>query len=213
MGILYSKSLIRSFQRSTQAHKNKLIGVNLIPNNNVKELAPYLCDKDFEFSITEISNAVDYVVINLSGFNKNGLSQYFEEDNLDSLIKTILNTKQDKIGLTAASQIQKKDSVDKKIDQVQLKNALEIKKYFPAILIKIDPDLNSEKQKKICEIALVNKLDGIIIGEMYQKKLEKGENNGFEFFENEDMKNLENQALISVYRQTKGKTILIMNFQ
>ena len=88
-GILYSKAQIISFKKSDETYKNKLIGINLIPNNAVKELAPYLCDKDFEYSISEICDIVDYVVINLSGFNKNWLWQYFEEDNLEILMKSI----------------------------------------------------------------------------------------------------------------------------
>ena len=186
-GILYSKAQIISFKKSNETHKNKLLGVNLIPNNAVKELAPYLCDKDFEYSISEICDTVDYVVINLAGFNKNGLWQYFEDDNLEILMKSI-----EKIRKT------ENEAKLKKIEKTKINK-------FPAVLIKIDPDLNLEFQKKICEVALNNKADGIIIGEMYEKKQEKLGFHTFEFYENEEMKKQENAALISIYKQTKGK--------
>ena len=203
-GILYSKEQIISFKKSDETYKNKLIGINLIPNNAVKELAPYLCDKDFEYSISEICDIVDYVVINLSGFNKNGLWQYFEEDNLEILMKSI-----EKIRKSENEAKLKK--MAKKTSQNAENSLIKINK-FPAVLIKIDPDLNLEFQKKICEVAINNKADGIIIGEMYEKKQEKLGFHTFEFYENEEMKKQENKALISIYKQTKGKQNILIFF-
>ena len=213
MGILFTKSFIKSYVTSSKKLKSKLIGINLVPNKNVKDLAPYLCDKDYEFSAKEICDVADYMVINLSGFNKSGLMHYFQEDSLELLIKSIQNIRTFELGLTSMFFAQKYDKT------IQLKHRIEtffsspikkirgfpeLKDVYPAILIKIDPDLDSEMQKKVCEVALSNKIDGIIIGEMYNKKLEKDKDHIFEFFENDDMKNIENKALIDVFKNTKG---------
>lgn len=155
------------------SRKNKIIGINLIPNEKIKEFAPYLCDKDYLFSAKTILDCVDYMVLNFSGINKNSLSHYFEEDNLMKLLNLLQN--------------------------LRIEN-----KKFPRILIKIDPDLNPDIQKKICNVAMDIKLDGIIVGEMLKKK-KKNNNDQFTFEPNHEMKLIEMQALRFISENTDSE--------
>ena len=209
MGILYTKSLLKSYLTSKK-QKNELIGINMIPNANVKELAPYLCDKEFQFITKEICDVADYIVINLSEFNKNGLDYYFEEDNLDNLIKSIQNIRTFELGLNGMLLYQKINKENNSKSK-RIRSFSQINQIFPNILIKIDPDLSLELQKKICDLALSNKLDGIIIGEMYKKTKDKNNEYVYEFFENNDMKKIENNALINVFKYLKGYYFIMFN--
>lgn len=195
------KSHLNSFKKKEE---NRLIGVNLIPNKGIKDLAPYLCDKDFGFSFKEVCEIADYIVINLSGFNKSGLSHYLEEDHLRNLILSLQRIRTFEFGVSSMFLLEK--NKEKLIQRffseplIERKALGDLKRSFPAILIKIDPDLSANKKEKLCEVALETGLDGIIIGEMYNK----AEIGCFEFFENEDLKKIENNALSSIYSRTKG---------
>ena len=46
-------------------NKKKIVtGVNVAPNLETIELAPYLCDKDYELCTKEVFDSCDYVALN-----------------------------------------------------------------------------------------------------------------------------------------------------
>lgn len=178
---------------ASSKYKKRKIGINLIPNRSVKDLAPYLCDKDFLYSSRNILRNVDYLVVNLSGLHASSLSHYFEEDNLQNLIISLKRLSSYEIGLEETSK-----------EQSKINDLADQEKNYAKILIKIDPNLDQETLKKICDLSLNTKLDGIIIGEMYQKRKEKENLHIFEFFESENMKKIENEALKFLSQNTKS---------
>lgn len=91
---------------------------------------------DYLMLLDKVYNFSNYITINISSPNTKNLRDLQKADNLDEFLSAIMNKKSDLIKITNKS--------------------------IP-ILLKIAPDLDNNEQESIAEIAVKNKIDGLII--------------------------------------------------
>lgn len=141
--------------------------------------------EDYLILLERVYGRSNYITINISSPNTKNLRDLQKADELDSFLKAIFEKKNELIKLHS--------------------------KNIP-VLLKIAPDLDFGQQEAIADIALINKIDGLIIGnttisrpESLQSKFknETGGLSGKPLFE------LSNSVLKNIYQLTKGKIPII----
>ncbi|MFT7099121.1 MAG: dihydroorotate dehydrogenase [Rickettsiales bacterium] len=127
----------------------------------------------------------DYITINISSPNTKNLRDLQKSDELDLFLKAIFEKK---------SELQKTT-----------------KKNIP-ILLKIAPDLSLEEQEAIANIALKNKIDGLIISNTTisrPKNLQSKYQNETGGLSGKPVSEISNQVLKNIYLLTKGQIPII----
>ena len=156
-----------------------LIGINLGINKDSE--APIA---DYVDSIIRASAYGDYITVNISSPNTEGLRELQNADNLDCLLKEIYKVKSSPLN-------------DKKV---------------PPILLKVAPDITNKMVEDIINLALKYKIDGLIVGNttisrpsslQHHSKNEAGGLSGKPLFE------LSTKILAQFYILSEGRINLI----
>ena len=156
-----------------------LIGINLGINKDSK--TPFV---DYVDSIIRASAYGDYITINISSPNTEGLRELQNANNLDCLLKEIYKVKSSALN-------------DKKV---------------PPLLLKVAPDITNKMVEDIINLALKYKIDGLIVGNTTisrpsslqgHNKNEPGGLSGKPLFE------LSTKVLAQFYILSEGRIILV----
>ena len=159
--------------------RSGLVGINLGINKDSK--APIA---DYVDSIIRASAYGDYITVNISSPNTEGLRELQNADNLDCLLKEIYKVKSSPLN-------------DKKV---------------PPILLKVAPDITNKMVEDIINLALKYKIDGLIVGNttisrpsslQHHSKNEAGGLSGKPLFE------LSTKILAQFYILSEGRINLI----
>ena len=108
---------------------NKIVGVNIGKNKNSSESVD-----DYLIGLEELGDLANYITINISSPNTEGLRDLQLRGKIEKLIKKIID----------------------KRDEIKNINT-------KPILIKISPDLNEDQLRDIALISLANNIDGLIL--------------------------------------------------
>ena len=153
-----------------------ILGINIGPNKDTVDKS-----EDFETGLSKLHHNADYLTINISSPNTEGLRDFHDENSLTFLLDKLNKRK-------------KKDKIIK------------------PILLKISPDITSEKISSVCEIITKYKIDGLIISNSTDqnrddlsdlKRNEKGGLSGKPLF------NLSNDLIKKFYKELKGTVPII----
>ena len=157
---------------------NKLIGVNIGKNkSSINSINDYLLCMD------ELGSVANYITINISSPNTEGLRDLQLRGNIEELIKKI-NKKRESF-----------DTINKK-----------------PILIKISPDLNDDQLRDIALISLANNVDGLIITNSTierQSTIKSQNKNKIGGLSGKPLFNKSNTILKKMYTLTNGQISLI----
>ena len=170
------------FAKNLRNRKSRaIIGAN-IGKNKLSEDAV----EDYITLIRRLYGLSDYITVNISSPNTPGLRGLQNKDELDKLVKAILNEREQVI----------KEKNSKKIP----------------ILVKIAPDNSHEQYEDIANLALNHKIDGLIVSnttisrENSLKSKHKNESGGLS---GKPLFDLSTQALSDIYRLTKGQIPIV----
>ncbi len=185
-------------QEKAEAFRRPLVGINIIPNSDSIDLAPYLLASEYEMIQKQFIDIVDYFVINLTGPSKEILLEVFlgEKDRLEKLLDKYHTEREYNIGVRAALLEEKLEGVN--INQKNLRdyfNTNDESINFPQILIKIDNTLNKGQIKEIARLIKEAKLDGVIFEpvNLYTTPLAPSE------------RRKENEWISNLYKNIEGK--------
>ena len=170
------KQNIIKYKKSSK--ENKLIGVNIGKNkSSINSINDYLLCMD------ELGSVANYITINISSPNTEGLRDLQLRGNIEELIKKI-NKKRESF-----------DTINKK-----------------PILIKISPDLNDDQLRDIALISLANNVDGLIITNSTierQSTIKSQNKNKIGGLSGKPLFNKSNTILKKMYTLTNGQISLI----
>ncbi len=110
-------------------YNNKIVGVNIGKNKNSSKAID-----DYLIGLEELGDLANYITINISSPNTEGLRELQLRGKIEKLIKKIID----------------------KRDEIKNINT-------KPILIKISPDLNEDQLRDIALISLANNIDGLIL--------------------------------------------------
>lgn len=210
-------------------HK-RLIGINLLPSKSTVESIPYLMKTDFERLIDEVVEMSDYIVLNISEFDKTKrktLASFRTKQDLTKLIQKTNRRLAINLGKIAASEYWRVEPEDKtslgiiniqsEIKRARIRTAWLTKNNVPLILLKIDSYLTESEYKTIAEVMNEQHVDGVIIGSTIP--INVGIKNKNQRLINDDKaaggaggdytKANSDRALQIMYNHTKGKKLLI----
>ena len=195
----------RHSQGVSSVLKRPLVGINILPNSDSTDLAPYLLASEYEQFFREFIDIVDYFVINFTGPSKEILLDVFlgNKDRLEKLLNKYHSEREFNIGVRAALKEEKIEGID--INQRNLKDYFsgdQINVSFPQILIKVDNSLSKAQINEISKLLKERRLDGIIFEpiNLYTAPLPHSE------------RKKENDWLSNFYKQTEGELkILLLN--
>ncbi len=170
------KKNIIKYKKSSK--ENKLIGVNIGKNkSSINFINDYLLCMD------ELGSVANYITINISSPNTEGLRDLQLRGNIEELIKKI-NKKRESF-----------DTINKK-----------------PILIKISPDLNDDQLRDIALISLANNVDGLIVTNSTierQSTIKSQNKNKIGGLSGKPLFNKSNTILKKMYTLTNGQISLI----
>jgi len=170
------KQNIIKYKKSSK--ENKLIGVNIGKNkSSINSIDDYLLCMD------ELGSVANYITINISSPNTEGLRDLQLRGNIEELVKKI-NKKRESF-----------DTINKK-----------------PILIKISPDLNDDQLRDIALISLANNVDGLIVTNSTierQSTIKSQNKNKIGGLSGKPLFNKSNTILKKMYTLTNGQISLI----
>ncbi|VWU50842.1 dihydroorotate dehydrogenase, putative [Hepatocystis sp. ex Piliocolobus tephrosceles] len=145
----------RMKQKTDKYLSKHIVGVSLGKNKNSESLI-----NDLKYCIKKIGKYSDYITINVSSPNTPGLRSHQESTKLKDIILEV----QKEINALSADIKQEKsknasDDADTQYDDVWINTT----KKKPLVFVKLAPDLEENEKKKIANILLETKIDGIII--------------------------------------------------
>ena len=157
--------------------KKGIVGVNIGPNKNTKDQK-----KDFCEGLENFFGIADYITINISSPNTEGLRNFHDQEKLKDLLSALNKIKEDS---------KKKD--------------------FP-LLLKISPDIQENDICKITEVAIKNNISALVLTNTTsgsrdnltsEIKKEKGGLSG------EPLQKLSTNMIKKFYKQVEGKIPII----
>ena len=157
--------------------KKGILGVNIGPNKNTKDQK-----KDFCLGLENFFDIADYITINISSPNTEGLRNFHDQEKLKDLLLALNKIKEDNN-----------------------------KKNIP-LLLKVSPDIQDQDIPKIVEVAIKNNISAIILTNTTsgnrdnltsEIKKEKGGLSG------EPLQKLSTNMIKKFYKQLEGKIPII----
>ena len=154
-----------------------VIGINILPSKSIFESIPYLIRSDYAETIDTAIELSDYLVINITEFDKTKrktMASVRSEKDLTKLWKRVNKSLALNLGKIAAVEYAKVDpELDSKAGIVDIKyqtykmyvrNAMLAKNCVPLIMLKIDSYLTEKEYRTIAKVMKEQHIDGAIIG-------------------------------------------------
>ena len=157
-----------------------IVGANVGKNKETEK-----AEDDYATGIERVAPLADYLVVNISSPNTEGLRDLQARESLETLITASLDARS---------------------------RSLPDRAQRPPLLVKIAPDLNVDEMRDIAEVSLATGIDGIIIGNTTVdrpetlKSTQKGEGGGLS---GKPLLTKSTECLASFWRLTEGKVPLV----
>jgi len=220
---LVEKRDIGNDKNEKEFGEDRLVGINIIPNVETQESAPYLTDIEFEQCAREISEYADYLLLDISNAKNDAISQYKSDKKLGDLIKKIKRLRTLETGYQAAYDYETKVILKNKVveqstiennafhsifNHYEKNNPLTQKK-TPLLFVKIDANLTKEELGRVAKVALSEGLDGIVVGSCSSGTSSSRGDVQKELIGGKPNKEKANEALKSLYQLTQGNFIYL----
>ncbi|CDI83517.1 hypothetical protein EAH_00009490 [Eimeria acervulina] len=192
-----------------------VIGVNIGKNKDTEN-----AEEDIREGIKRLGRFADYLVINLSSPNTQGLRALQQRDHLRRIITTA-QSELDKLEKQEAHQANIAQPEDAKPDATETSRDITHKAhdFFPTqtgkrplLFVKIAPDLTEQEKRDIAEVALDTGLDGLVVTnttiqrpDSLQNKCKK-ETGGLS---GRPLKAMATQCVSDMYKLTNGQVAII----
>jgi len=198
--------------------ENRFLGINIAPNTETLDNAPYLAESDFEQCSREMMEYSDYLVLNLAGTKLEGALLFESENKLRELIRKVKKARTLEIGYQTAYDYEKSTILKNRVvEQTSLenntfhsvynhyeKNNPTVIRRTPLLMIKVDASESKTQLAKYAKVALEEGLDGIVVGSHLESTSGKNLIAGGRFTRNSAL-----EALKLIYQTTQGKLTLI----
>jgi len=198
--------------------ENRLLGINVVPNIETIEHAPYLAESDFEQCSREMMEYSDYLVLNIAAAKLQGTPLFQSENKLRELIRKVKKARTLETGYQTAYDYEKSTVLKNRvIEQTSLENNTFHSVYnhyeksnpgvirrTPLLLIKVDANESKTQLVTYAKVALEEGIDGIVVGSHSEKSSDKGMISG-----GRSNKTAAVEALKHIYQTTQGKLTLI----
>jgi len=177
------KSMLNSF--TTKPYGGRL-GVNIGISEETNETVPYLAEHDFCAGIEEFTELeiADYLVLNLVGPKPLiGINQYKNLETLENLLAKIQKKREFEIGLLAAYEQEKIDSLENPLPNKtdirgirQYYRKPDIISHIPQqLFLKVSVDLSDEQIMNIAKLSIKYDIDGLIVSAINMSEKEASE--------------------------------------
>lgn len=207
-------------EKTKRYGENRLLGINIVPNTETLDNAPYLAESDFEQCSREMMEYSDYLVLNVAAAKVQGTVLFQSEKKLRELIRKVRRARTLEIGYQTAFDYEKGTLLKNRVvEQTSLenntfhsvynhyeKNNPAIVKRTPLLLIKVDPNESQTQLATYAKVALEEGLDGIVVGSHSEQTTGKGLIAGGKLTRTSAL-----EALKLIYQTTQGKLTLISN--
>lgn len=192
---LVQQRLESRFKRIASSPPSGLLGVNLGKNKETVEASD-----DYVLGVQQLGKYADYLVVNVSSPNTQGLRDLQHRHQLATLLSRVKTARDELAHTTSNSSTNNNSNSDNNSTRL------------PPLLVKIAPDLSMDEKRDIAHVALEVGVDGIIVSNTTVQRFpslqsahakEIGGLSGAPLFD------LSTQTLRDMYELTDGKVPLV----
>jgi len=162
-----TKAILINNMRRIKSIRNSIVGVNIGLSEETMQTVPYLAEMDYMAGISEFSDSVDYLVINLTAPHSCiAVDQYKDKDILETLLMKLREKREKELGIIAACEQELvKDITRTDIPLIsRMYRKPELLTHIPPLLfLKVPCDMAKEQVINLGLLAEKYSIDGIIV--------------------------------------------------
>ncbi|CDI87323.1 dihydroorotate dehydrogenase, putative [Eimeria praecox] len=196
--------------------RHSVIGVNIGKNKNTEN-----AEEDIREGIKRLGRFADYLVINLSSPNTQGLRALQQRDHLRSIIVAAQSelTKLEQEQKIHQAKISEQGDAEQELTKKPQDITHKANDYFPTqtgrrplLFVKIAPDLTEQEKQDIADVALETGLDGLVVTNttiQRPESLQSKTSRELGGLSGRPLKAMATQCVSDMYRMTKGQVAII----